>query len=129
PTLLLGAAFLSIGVLLSALTSRHATATSLAVVVWFLFVFFYDLRLLGAMVAPDGALPQWLVAWLVSLNPAGLYRTSLMMRVMGDSTLSELGLVVSLPGPWVRAALWTAWIAGPTALGAALLLGRRSVTA
>ncbi len=128
-TLLLGAAFLSIGVLLSTLTARHATATSLAVVVWFLFVFFYDLGLLGLMVATDGAVSQGTVAWMVHLNPAGLYRTALMARLIGEATLGDLGLAVALPGPGVRAALWAAWIGGPIALGAALLLGRRSVTA
>ncbi|MBW2253560.1 MAG: ABC transporter permease [Deltaproteobacteria bacterium] len=77
-TLLLGTSFLSVGILISTVAQRHATAASLSVVTWFGLVFFYDLALLVAMVATDGALSQDAVAWLVSLNPAGLYRLGLM---------------------------------------------------
>lgn len=128
-TLLLGLAFLSIGVLLSGVTRRVATASSLAVVCWFLLVFFYDLGLLVAMVATDGALDQGVVVWLVNLNPAGLYRTGLMTSLIGTSALEELGLVVALPSTAVRAAIWTGWVAGPLLLGGVLLNRQQTVTA
>ena len=127
-TLLLGVAFLSLGLLISVLTRRHATAASLAVVAWFLLVFFYDLGLLAAMVSSDGALPQEVVAWLVSLNPAGLYRTSLFVDLMGQTALEDLGLVVSLPGAGLRAVIWAGWIALPLVLGGLLLSRPRAVT-
>ncbi|MCP4804300.1 MAG: ABC transporter permease subunit [Proteobacteria bacterium] len=127
PSLLLGAAFLSFGVLLSVASRKVATAASLAVVTWFLLILFYDLALLSAMVATDGALSQDAVAWLVTLNPAGLYRTSLMTELMGADALAELGLVISLPGRELRALVWAAWIVGPLVAGAALLSRRSAV--
>lgn len=129
PTLLLGVSFLALGVLLSAVTTRQVTATSLAVVTWFLMVFFYDMGLLAALVASDGAISQETVAWLVNLNPAGLYRVSLMTQLIGETSMADLGLAVALPSALTKAAIWTAWIAGPLGLGAALLFRRRTVTA
>jgi Cu-processing system permease protein len=127
-TLLLGVSFLSIGMLISVVTRRNATAASLAVVVWFLLVFFYDLGLLAAMVGSDGALPQATVGWLVSLNPAGLYRTSLFVDLMGQTALEDLGLIVSLPGQGVRALIWGAWILLPLGIGTLLLNRPTAVT-
>lgn len=128
PTLVLGAAFLSVGMLISVAARRVATAASLAVVVWFTLVFIYDLALLALLVLTDGAVGQGTVTWLVVLNPAGLFRTQQMVRLVGSDALAELGLVVSLPGPAVRAALWTAWVSVPLGLGAWGMSRRRAVT-
>ena len=129
PSLLLGASFLSFGVLLSTVAQKVSTAASLAVVTWFLLILFYDLGLLTAMVATDGAISQQTVAWLVTLNPAGLYRTSLMAELLGTDALAELGLVVTLPGSRVRGLIWLAWIALPMVAGTALLSRRHAVQA
>ena len=127
-TVLLGTAFLSIGTLVSVVARRHTTAASLAVVAWFMLVFFWDLALLALMVATDGAMSQELVSLAVSLNPAGLYRTGLMIDLLGQTALEEMGLVVSLPGTALQGLLWTLWIVGPVVLGAALLGRPRAVT-
>lgn len=129
PTILLGAAFLSLGVLVSAATRRVATAASLAVAIWFLLVFFYDLGLLALLVATDGAVSQDAIATAVHLNPAGLYRMALLSQLMGVSALEELGMTVAIPGVAGRTAIWAAWVAVPLGIGAALLSRRRSVTA
>lgn len=129
PSILLGTSFLSFGVFLSTVARRVATAASLAVATWFLLILFYDLALLTAMVATDGALSQETMAWLVSLNPAGLYRTSLMTRLLGADALQELGLVVSLPGSRARLMVWMGWIILPMLAGTALLSRRHAVTA
>jgi Cu-processing system permease protein len=126
PTLLLGLSFVSIGMLVSAVSSRQSVATSLVVVLWFLLVFFYDLGLLGLLVATDGEIPQWLVAGLVVANPAGLYRIALVSALSGEAALSELGLVTALPGPWGTAAIWAAWILGPVLLSALVLIRGRA---
>lgn len=128
-TLVLGLAFLSIGTLISSITHRVATAASLAVVTWFLLVFFYDLGLLVAMVASDGALDQGIVVWLVNLNPAGLFRTSLMAQLVGTTALEEMGLTVALPGPGVQVGIWLGWIFGPLILGGLLLNKQHTVSA
>ncbi len=128
PTLLLGASFLSMGLLISVVAQRHATAASLAVVTWFGLVFFYDLGILAALVASDGALGNDTVAALVVANPAGLYRTSLLMQ-LGGGGLADLGSTITLPGAPLRAALWATWIVAPLGLGAALLSRRQAVRA
>jgi len=127
-TLLLGLCFLSLGVFISSAVSRVATAASLAVVSWFTLVFFYDLGLLALLVGTDGSVSQEIIVWLVSLNPAGLYRTGLMQQLVGETSMTELGLRVSLPGPWARALIWSAWTALPLGAGVALLNRRRAVT-
>lgn len=128
PTLLLGTSFLSLGVCLSVLASRPSTAASLAVAVWFLLVFFYDLAVLGALIATGGALGQQVVAWLVSANPAGLYRVGMLAHMTGKASLSQLGLAVRLPGSAAQAGIWAAWILGPLGLGVLVLSSRRAVT-
>jgi Cu-processing system permease protein len=126
PTLLLGLAFLALGMLISAAAKRQATAASIVVVVWFGFVFFYDLGLLGLLVVTDGAVSDAAVSALVVSNPAGLYRVQMMQAFAGPDPLQDLGLGVGLPGPGWTAALWLAWLAVPTALSG-VLLSRRKV--
>jgi Cu-processing system permease protein len=127
-TVLMGASFLSLGVMISAITRRHATAASLAVVAWFLLVLFWDLALLASLVVTDGAIGQSTVQWAVVFNPAGLYRLGALGDLMGESTLADMGLVVALPGPMLRAAIWATWIALPLGMGAAALSRPRAVT-
>jgi Cu-processing system permease protein len=121
PTLLLGLAFVSIGMLVSAVAPRQSVATSFVVVIWFLLVFFYDLGLLGLLVATDGDVSQEVIAGLVVANPAGLYRVVLVGALAGTDALADLGLVTALPGPWVVGAITAAWILGPVAASAAVL--------
>lgn len=123
PTLLLGLAFLSIGMLISAGTRRQATAASIVVVVWFALVFFFDLGLLAMLVLSDGAVPQQAIASLLLGNPAGLYRLQMMQTFAGPEVLSELGMTAALPGAGVIALLWGAWLVLPN-LVSGLLLAR-----
>ena len=124
PTLLLGLAFLSIGMLISVLARRQVTAASIVVVVWFGLVFFYDLGLLGLLVISDGAISQDTIAQLVLSNPAGLYRVQMMQSFAGPDVLRDLGMSVSLPGGRMIAFLWIAWLALPL-LASGLLMSRR----
>ena len=113
PTLKLGVAFLSVGVLISAVARRQITAASMAVTVWFLFVFFYDLGLLGLLVITDGAVSQQTIAGLVCTNPAGLYRVEMMSVFAGPDALKNLGLAVPLPSGALSAGIWATWIVIP----------------
>jgi Cu-processing system permease protein len=124
PTLLLGAAFLSVGFLISSLSRRQATATSVVVAVWFVLVFFYDLGLLALLVASDGGVGAGLIGKLVLANPTGLFRVLMMARFAGPGLLDDLGVDVGVPGAAMAALLWAAWIALPVVLGG-LLLGRQ----
>lgn len=126
-TLLLGGAFLSLGILISTLVRGQITAASLGISTWFLFVFFYDLGLLGLLVVTDGAVSQSLVGHLVQANPAGLFRIRMMAGFAGEDALGGLGLAVGLPGVAVSGMIWACWIILPVALSAFLLRRRRVV--
>lgn len=125
PTMLLGLAFLSIGLLVSSVTRRQVTAASLVVIVWFGLVFFYDLGLLGLLVVTDGGLPQDAVTALVVANPAGLYRVQMMYDFAGPDALRELGLAANLPSPRIIAGVWLAWLGLPPLLSGMLLAWRK----
>jgi Cu-processing system permease protein len=127
PTLLLGLAFLSMGLLISTVTGRQATAASLVVVVWFGLVFFYDLGVLAALVITDGGLSQSAVSALVVGNPAGLYRVQMMHAFAGSEVLRDLGLTTGLPGTTTTWVLWCGWLVGPAAVSGALLSRRKVI--
>ncbi len=124
-TLLLGAAFLAIGVLISTLSQRQLTAASLVVSTWFLFVFFYDLGLLGLMIGSDGAISSKFMSWLVMINPAGLFRLVLLERMAGGDVLQNMGLTTGLPKAYQQGLFWSVWIAAPVILSTLLLKRRR----
>jgi Cu-processing system permease protein len=121
PTLLLGLAFLSIGLFISSCTRRQATAASAVVVVWFGMVFFYDLGLLGLLVITDGGIPQSLVSALVVGNPTGLYRVQMLHTFAGPEVLQDLGLTTGLPTAPTIWLLWLGWLGVPTLLSGVLL--------
>ena len=125
PALLLGAAFLSVGLLVSSTVDRQVTATSVVVAIWFIFVFFYDLGLLGLLVLTDGQVSQETIGWLTFGNPAGLFRVEMMERFAGPEVLAGLGLTVEMPSAALSASLWGFWVAGPVALSALLLKHRK----
>ncbi len=126
PSLLLGAGFLSIGLLISSLAKRQITAASSVVAVWFLLVFFYDLGLLALLVATEGAVSSETITWLVVLNPAGLFRMQMMSAFSGPEMLESLGMNSSLPSPGIQAALGVTWVVLPAALSG-LVLTRRTI--
>jgi len=125
PSLLLGATFLAVGIMISSLVIRQATASSLLITVWFLLVFFYDLGVLGALVVTDGAMSNSLCTGLVVANPVGLYRIMMMQRFGGDNFLAGFGLESSIPGAGVSALIWAAWIVIPLLLSVLFLYLRR----
>ena len=65
PTLLLGLAFLSIGMLISACARRQVAAASAVVVAWFALVFFFDLVCSGCWCSPTARFPRtwWPASW------------------------------------------------------------------
>jgi Cu-processing system permease protein len=128
PSLLLGASFLAIGILISSAVLRQATASSLLIAIWFLMVFFYDMAILGILVISDGALSsQWCVG-LVVANPAGLYRVMMIQEFGGDDFFAGFGIDPYIPGNSLVAAIWTSWIVGALALSVGSLCLRRERT-
>jgi Cu-processing system permease protein len=93
-SILLGAAFLALGTLCSAVVRERATAAGLAVGLWLLFVLIYDAALIGLLVADQGRVvtPAVLDALLL-VNPADAYR---LLNLTGDEGVA---LLAGMAGP------------------------------
>jgi Cu-processing system permease protein len=128
-SVLLGAAFVAVGYLISAAVGNRGTAAGLAVGAWLIFVLLYDMALLGALVADQGRImtPE-VVNLLLLLNPADAYR---LFNLTGFANVSVfagmagLAETLRLPPALLLTSL-VAWIAVPLAL-AALLFQKRQV--
>ncbi|MBO9467942.1 ABC transporter permease [Tropicibacter sp. R15_0] len=74
-SIILGAVFVSLGYLVSALASSSTAAAGLSAGLWLIFVVLYDLGLLGAVVMDEGgAFTQSIFPWLMVANPADAFR-------------------------------------------------------
>jgi Cu-processing system permease protein len=113
-SVLLGAVFLGLGYLLSALVAERATAAGLAIALWLVFVVLYDLALLGLLLADSGqTIGQEVFAALMLINPTDAYRifnltgfaeVSQAAGIAGIGVSSGLGTGL----PLVAMALWVA---------------------
>lgn len=125
-SLLLGAAFLAIGTLISTVVRERATAAGIAIGAWFVLVLIYDAALLGVLVAgqrhvlTNGALDLLLLA-----NPADAFRLLNLTVTDGARSLSGmvgLGQAGRLP-MWALIASLATWTLLP--LGAAVTVFAR----
>ncbi|GBE42983.1 ABC-2 family transporter protein [bacterium BMS3Bbin10] len=74
-SVLLGAVFLMLGYLVSALSRENATAIGLSVGLWLAIVVLYDIALLGILMADTGqAIGEQAFAWLLIVNPVDAFR-------------------------------------------------------
>lgn len=126
-SLLLGAAFLALGMLASTIVRERATAAGLAVGIWFALVLVYDAALLGILVAgQDRLLSVGMLDALLLINPADAFRLLNLTSTEGARALSGmvgLGEAGRLP-LWALLASLLGWTLLP--LGAAIgILGRR----
>jgi Cu-processing system permease protein len=128
-SIMLGAAFVSMGVLASAIVQERATAAGLAVGTWLFFVLLYDTALLGLLVADQGRhITQDALNVMLLLNPADVYR--IFNMTASDSValyggLAGPGNAAPLP-PSVLFAVLSAWVVAPLAL-AVLAFKRKPV--
>lgn len=128
-SIMLGAAFVSMGVLASAIVRERATAAGLAVGIWLFFVLLYDTALLGILVADQGRhVTQEALDLVMLLNPADVYRIFNMTASDGVAVYSGLaGPGNAAPqSPAVLFAVLAAWVVGPLVL-AVLAFRRKSV--
>ena len=87
-SIMLGAVFLSIGLVISVLVRERGTAAALAVGVWLVLVLVYDMGLLGILAADsDQVLGDHLVTSLLLANPTDAYR---MLNLVGSNEVSLL---------------------------------------
>ena len=74
-SLLLGAAFIALGYLVSVLVKERATAAGAAIGLWLVFVVLYDLILFGVLLLDEGQLmSQQLFSLLMLISPTDTYR-------------------------------------------------------
>jgi len=116
-TFLMGLAFLSIALLISAHAPNKVAASGGAVVLWFLFVLVYDLILLGILVASGGQIVGDVFPWLLLLNPADVFRILTVFSLEEVRTFYGLATVVpdTLSNPWLLGLAMLVWIAAPLA--------------
>jgi len=122
-SVLLGACFLAIGYLLSALVRERATAAGLAIGVWLLLVVIFDMALLGVLVADQGRVltPSALNAVLM-FNPTDVYR---LLNLTGHENVAMFagvaGLATQVELPFAVLLLaQLAWVALPFTLAVAV---------
>ncbi|MBL6935962.1 MAG: ABC transporter permease [Alphaproteobacteria bacterium] len=125
-SIMLGAAFISMGYLVSVLVKERATAAGIAIGLWLLFALLYDMVLLGILVADKGAtLKPDLFNVLLLINPADAFR---LFNLSGLDSIGTLSGMAALTGhadfsPWTALLALLAWVIAP--LGLTGMLFRR----
>ncbi|MGZ3181243.1 MAG: ABC transporter permease [Telluria sp.] len=117
---LMGLAFLSLALAVSALARDRARASGAAIALWFFFVLAFDLVLMGLLVARGDGIGGPQFGALLLLNPADVFR---MLNIFASSDLQEMyGLATALPGQLTQPALLggvlLAWTGAPLAIAA-----------
>lgn len=128
-SILLGAAFLALGYLVSVWVRQRATAVGIAVAIWLLLVLVYDAAVLGMLVADKSrSIPAELVQALLLLNPADAFRLFNLAGLGRVGTFSGMAAVSqqSHVGAGILIAMLMAWVAVPLAAAAAIF-SRREV--
>ncbi len=128
-SVMLGAAFISIGCLASTLVRERATAAGLAVAVWLFFVLIYDSALLGLLVADQGqTIGERGLNLLLLFNPTDAY------RLFNMTATESVSIYSGMAGPGDPAGFGAAtlllalaaWVVVPLALAVAAFQ-RRSI--
>lgn len=128
-SVLLGAAFLSMGYLISALVQERPTAAGIAIGIWLFLVVIYDMALLGILVVDQGRLITAPMLNIILLfNPTDVYR---LLNLTGHENIAMFAGMAGLSGQTNLATGWLLlaqllWIAVPLAL-ATRAFGRRSL--
>jgi Cu-processing system permease protein len=127
-SILLGAAFLALGYVISVSVRDPRTAAGLAMGAWLFFVLIYDMALLGILVADQGqSLTVGILNLLLLANPTDIYRLLNLTGVSNTSLLSGMaGLTdqVRLDRITLFAGL-VAWIAVPLVAAGAIFARRQ----
>lgn len=95
-SILLGAVFIALGYLISALVRQRGTAAGIAIGVWLLLVLLYDMALLGLLVVDQGQTVSGpLLSALLLLNPTDIYR---LFNLTGSAGVSAFSGMTSAAG-------------------------------
>jgi len=128
-SVVLGAAFLAMGYVISTKVKERGTAAGVAIGVWLFFVVIFDMTLLGVLVADsEQTITAPVVEGILLLNPADIYR---LLNLTGyENTAMYAGMAglseqISLTVPVLLAAQ-VLWVFVPLVL-AAWIFGRRQI--
>ena len=128
-SVVLGAAFLAMGYVISAKVKERGTAAGVVIGVWLFFVVIFDMTLLGVLVADsEQTITAPVVEGILLLNPADIYR---LLNLTGyENTAMYAGMAglseqISLTVPVLLAAQ-VLWVFVPLVL-AAWIFGRRQI--
>ncbi|SEG50582.1 ABC transporter permease [Bosea lathyri] len=128
-SILLGAAFIAVGYLVSALVRERGTAAGIAIGIWLMFVLIYDMALLGVLVLDQGQTVSGVALnALLLLNPTDAYRLFNLTgsgNVSAFSGMAGVAQTSTLSPPVLLAAL-VAWALVPLML-AAIAFSRREL--
>lgn len=127
-SILLGAVFVAIGYLVSALVGERGTAGGIAIGIWLLFVLIYDMALLGMLVVDQGrTIGAGLLNGLLLFNPTDAYRL-LNLGSGSVGALSGMGGVAenAALSPAMLIAALAVWALAPLA-AATLVFSRREL--
>jgi Cu-processing system permease protein len=126
-SVLLGAVFIALGYLVSALARDRGTAAGLAVGLWLIFVLIYDMALLGLLVLDQGrAMSAGMLNVALLLNPTDAYRLFNLTGFTNVTLLSGMAGVsgaASLSAPTLLTTL-VLWAVVPLALAAGVFSRR-----
>jgi Cu-processing system permease protein len=119
-SVMLGMAFLSLAVMVSAWAGDRTRASGAAIALWFFFVLVFDLLLLGALVLSGGAAGGSFFPYLLLLNPADVFRILNIFSLDEVRTLYGLATVFpeQLANPLLLGAVMLGWIVVPLGLAA-----------
>jgi Cu-processing system permease protein len=119
-SLMLGATFLGLGYLVSALVRQPSVASGLAIVIWLVCVVLYDIALLGALVADNGGFfTNFIFPYLLVANPADAFRLLNMPEISNEMLNTGLDAASAVSGKigqmislflWPILALFFAWL-------------------
>jgi len=124
--ILLGWIFIAIAYMISAAVVEKSKAAGLSLIVWFIFVFMFDLSLLGLLVGTEGNVNAQLFPYLLLLNPTDIFRLIIidffanqqltgLMAIAQQAQFSTFTLILSL----------IIWLLTPVACAIALFSKRK----
>lgn len=128
-SVLLGAVFIAVGYLVSALVRERSTAGGIAIGIWLVFVLIYDMALLGLLVVDQGQIVSGgLLNALLMVNPTDAYRLFNLTGFANISSFSGMAGIAQTASlsPAVMLLTLVSWTVIPLAL-AVLTFSRREL--
>jgi Cu-processing system permease protein len=128
-SILLGAVFIAIGYLISALVRERATAAGIAIGIWFLLVVLFDMALLGALAVDQGrTISSAALSTMLLFNPTDVYRLFNLAGAENVSVLTNMSGIANQASlsPLVLLATLVVWVLVPLTL-AGLSFSRREL--